>query len=116
MGWFREQCELVQINQATAAGPSSASSSAAAAPSGQAPALTTEEFMGQFLDTLEGREGEEPDQCALLDLVGESSFEFIAELLERRKQLLDEWAELKRHAEASSNQHADTAASKPRSG
>jgi len=93
--WFRDQCELHLIKQADGGG---ASSSALPGGGGGGPSLAIEEFMPQVLETLETKDGQEPDQNALLDLMGFEAFEFISGLLERRKDLLSEWDALKQQA------------------
>ncbi|CAK0831735.1 unnamed protein product [Prorocentrum cordatum] len=100
LAWFRGQCELhlVQQQSSSGGGGASSSSSAAAPPGGGAPSLTVEELMGQLLEMLECKPGEEPDQNALLELLGFEAFELLTQLLEKRDALLEEWGELKKRA------------------
>eukprot|EP00931_Biecheleriopsis_adriatica_P074347 TRINITY_DN48427_c0_g1_i1.p1 TRINITY_DN48427_c0_g1~~TRINITY_DN48427_c0_g1_i1.p1 ORF type:complete len:2277 (-),score=572.30 TRINITY_DN48427_c0_g1_i1:97-6843(-) len=113
--WFRDSCELHLVKQQSqGAGGSSSSSSAAAPFAGeQGPSMTVEELMGQLLETLDNKGGEDPDQNALLELLGFEAFEFLTELIERRKGILEEWVELKKQALDMVNKQGGSSSSKP---
>jgi len=93
--WFREACEE---HLATASGSSSGSS------------MTVEELMGQLLETLD-KSGE--DENALIDFLGFEAFEFVGQLLERRKTILEDWSELKRQASDIISKQGSAPAAKP---
>lgn len=118
--WFREQCEVHLVNQQAAQAGGASSSSAAAAPDAGV-SMTVEELMGQLLETLEPKDGEAPDENALLELLGFEAFEFITSLLERRKAILAEWFELKKRAaqmssEAAAGRHRESGQQSTRKG
>ncbi|CAL1169073.1 unnamed protein product [Cladocopium goreaui] len=95
--WFRDSCEE---HLARASGSSGSSAS-----------MTVEELMGQLLETLD-RGGEDADQNALIDFLGFEAFEFVGQLIDRRKGILEaltphklmfpqrgeDWMDLKRQA------------------
>eukprot|EP00435_Cladocopium_sp_Y103_P029385 s1966_g7.t1 len=81
--WFRDSCEE-HLSRASGSSGSSAS-------------MTVEELMGQLLETLD-RGGEDADQNALIDFLGFEAFEFVGQLIDRRKGILEDWMDLKRQA------------------
>lgn len=81
--WFRDSCDE---HLARASGSSGSSAS-----------MTVEELMGQLLETLD-RGGEDADQNALIDFLGFEAFEFVGQLIDRRKGILEDWMDLKRQA------------------
>eukprot|EP00930_Biecheleria_cincta_P022697 TRINITY_DN16541_c0_g2_i1.p1 TRINITY_DN16541_c0_g2~~TRINITY_DN16541_c0_g2_i1.p1 ORF type:complete len:2306 (+),score=474.18 TRINITY_DN16541_c0_g2_i1:62-6919(+) len=96
--WFRDSCEMHLVKQqSSGAAGSSSSSSAAVSYADPSSSLTVEELMGQLLETLDNK-GQGADENALLELLGFEAFEFITGLVERRSKILEDWAELKKHA------------------
>ncbi|CAK8997275.1 Hypothetical protein (Fragment), partial [Durusdinium trenchii] len=97
--WFRDACEE---HLARAAGSSSSSS------------MTVEELMGQLLETLD--KGEDADQNALIDFLGFEAFELVEQLIERRRQILEDWVELKKQASELISKQGTVTTAKPQRG
>eukprot|EP00434_Breviolum_minutum_P011564 symbB.v1.2.010199.t1/scaffold621.1/size179687/5 len=97
--WFRDACEEHLSRASGSSGSSSGS-------------MTVEELMGQLLETLD-KSGEDTDQNALIDFLGFEAFEFVSQLIDRRKGIMEDWMDLKRQASEIISKQATPGSNKP---